>query len=80
VAKGIHHRIDAAQPVKIPLSVSALAPSHQLLVGAGEGGWRGGDDPSAAMALSAAPGRFSMTLKGKAWSNMVVFDEIKSVR
>ncbi len=38
MAKGIHHRIQAAQPIEVALPVSALAPSHQLLVGVGEGG------------------------------------------
>ncbi len=51
VAKGIHHRVDATQPVKVSLPVSALALGHQLLVGAGEGDWDGGDNPVATKSL-----------------------------
>jgi hypothetical protein len=46
VAKGIHNRIHGAQSIKISLLVSVLAPGHQLLVRAGDGGWGGGDNPA----------------------------------
>ncbi|GEO18739.1 hypothetical protein MAE02_64350 [Microvirga aerophila] len=39
----IHHRVDAAQSIKISRPVGAPVFAHQLLVGAGEGGWSGGD-------------------------------------
>jgi hypothetical protein len=50
VSESIHDRIHAAQPIEVSLPVSAPASGHQLLFGAGEGGWVGGDDPTSARA------------------------------
>jgi hypothetical protein len=48
VPERIHDRIHTAQPVQVSLPVSAPALWHQLLIGIGEGGWVGGDDPTSA--------------------------------
>jgi hypothetical protein len=84
VLEGIHNRIHAAQSVEVPLPVSALALCHQLLVGAGEGGWGGGDDPTSAGALRAEHGwdptaRLEHTLNdlGERSRNSACFGEIR---
>jgi hypothetical protein len=46
IPEGIHDGVDAAQAVKVSLSVSTVALGHQLLIGAGKGGREGGDDPT----------------------------------
>ncbi len=53
--KGIHDGVDAAQPVEIALAVSAPAPGHQLLFGAGKVSREGGGHPDDAALTSSEP-------------------------